>query len=176
MLDGADLRPETTLPLPERLRAALSEPWGPVVDTATLALMLRPDDIVLAVGDIVSITLQDLGIVPHVFICDFKTQRQEDDPELHRRLGTWGDHAIHVHNPAGELTREAWDAVREGVQRPGSTRITVDGEEDLLGLPCFLEAPDGAFVLYGMPNQGIVVCRVDAALQHKVAAFVAQMA
>ncbi|HUR25411.1 MAG TPA: DUF359 domain-containing protein, partial [Candidatus Thermoplasmatota archaeon] len=71
--------------------------------------------------------------------------------------------------------REAWDAIRLGLQHEeGPVRIVVEGEEDLLGIPCFLEAPPGAIVLYGMPNQGVVVVRVDAAFKAKVAALLAR--
>ncbi len=174
---GADLRPQTAYTLPERLRPALSEPWGPVVDTATLGLMLGRDDTVLAVGDIVSTTLQDLGITPRLFVCDYRTLRGGDDPELLRRLGGWGDRETRVENPAATVTREAWDAVREALGQPVgvTTRIVVTGEEDLLGIPCFLEAPLGAIVLYGMPGRGVVVCAVTAELQAKVASLVGAM-
>lgn len=175
---GADLRPQTAYTLPEHLRPALSEPWGPVVDTATLGLMLDAGDIVLAVGDIVSTTLQDLGITPRLFVCDYKTLRGGEDPELRRRLGGWGDRETRVENPAAMVTREAWDAVREALGQPAgvTTRIVVDGEEDLLGIPCFIEAPEGAIVLYGMPGRGVVVCAATAALKAKIAALVAAMA
>ncbi len=165
---GQGVKPADAYYLPERLRPALAEPWGPVVDTAALALMLQDDDVIIAVGDIVSMTLHELGLAPRVFICDYKTQRQDDDPELIRTLGSWGDHEIRVDNPAASVTAAAWDAVIEGLRQEGITRIVVDGEEDLLGLPCFLEAPDDAIVLYGMPGRGVVVCRVTPDLRARV--------
>jgi uncharacterized protein (UPF0218 family) len=53
----------------------------------------------------------------------------------------------------------------------GPVRIFVEGEEDLLGLPCFLEAPLGAKVMYGMPGQGVAVVEVTPAFQDRVRAL-----
>jgi uncharacterized protein (UPF0218 family) len=171
------LRPDGRHILPDRLRAALSEPWGPVVDTATLAKMVTAEDTVLAVGDVVSITLHELGIQPRLFVCDYKTQRGGVEGHLEEVLGNWGDRELRVQNPAGMVTAESWDAVTDALAQPVgvTTRIVVDGEEDLLGLPCFLEAPDGAIVLYGMPKRGVVVCFVEPGLRTKVARIVREM-
>lgn len=171
---ASGLRPDQAYLLPDDLRPAFSEPWGPVVDTDALRLMLRDDDVVLAVGDVVSTTLQDIGITPKLFVCDYHTQRGHDE-ELQARLGDWGDQEIRVDNPAASITAAAWDAVTTALATNGTTRIVVDGEEDLLGLPCFLEAPEGAIVLYGMPKRGVVVCHVDAGLQARIRRLVEAM-
>jgi GTP-dependent dephospho-CoA kinase len=170
MAETADLRPPRRYVLPEALRRELAAPFGPVVSTAELAEALRGAPLVLAVGDVVSLTLKELGIEPALFVCDYLTQRGEPDPRYEAELGSWGTHAFRVRNPATTITREAWDAIRLGLtstERP--VRVVVEGEEDLLGIPCFLEAPDGAAVLYGMPGKGVVVVRADAAFKARVA-------
>ena len=132
---------------------------------------------ILSVGDVVSMTLHDLGITPQLFVCDYKTQRGDDSDEYRRVLGAWGDVEHHVKNPAAQVTLQAWDAVGAALQNHAApVRIVVEGEEDLLGLPSIALAPEGAVMLYGMPNQGVVFCRVTAALQAKVGALLAQMA
>lgn len=169
-----DLCPADRYVVPDSLRPALARPWGPVVDTGTLRAMLRPDDVLLCVGDIVSITALDLGLHPKLIVCDYRTLRGHD-PELRRRLEGEG-REVGVHNPAAVVTREAWQAVRDAVAAQGTTRIVVDGEEDLLGIPCFLEGNVGDVVLYGMPGRGIVVCRITQELQKRVADLVQTMA
>lgn len=171
----ADLRPARRYVLPEALRRELGKPFGPVVGGNDLPKALAGAKVVVAVGDVVSLTLKKLGLEPALFVCDFLTQRGEPDPTYEVELGTWGTVAFRVRNPAASITREAWDAVRLGLQeRPaggqgqGPVRVVVEGEEDLLGIPCFLEAPEGAVVLYGMPGQGVVVVGVDAALKARV--------
>jgi uncharacterized protein (UPF0218 family) len=168
----ADLRPPRRYVLPERLRGELARPFGPVVAGRELPALLGDAPAVVAVGDVVSLTLKTLGIEPRLFVCDFLTQRGEPDPTYEAELGSWGTLAFRVRNPAASVTREAWDAIRLGLSagaEAAPVRVVVDGEEDLLGLPCFLEAPEGALVLYGMPGKGVVVVRVDPALQAKVA-------
>ncbi len=170
-----DLRPADRYTLPAALRGELAQAYGPVLSTRDLADALVNYEVVAAVGDVVSMTLHRLGIEPRLFICDYKTQRGDDDPEFVEVLGAWGDREIRVPNPAAQITREAWDAVRQGLAATGTTRILVDGEEDLLGIPCFLEAPDHAAVLYGMPGQGVVLVHVDDALRRRVAGLVARL-
>lgn len=171
-----DLRPRKSYRLPEGLRASLAQPFGPVLQEHELAAALRGAPMVLLVGDVVSLTCKKMGLKPKLFLCDYHTQRKKEEREWREELGTWGRVGLSVRNPAGTVTREAWDAVRRALWLPEHpVRIVVEGEEDLLGIPCFLEAPDGAKVVYGMPGQGAAVVTVDAKLRAQVAAIVAQM-
>lgn len=185
----ADLRPAKRYVLPEALRGELAKPFGPVLQSEQLKDHVAAAPAVVAVGDVVSLTLKLLGITPRLFVCDYQTQRgvpagrtapgvntkalvSNESALYEMELGNWGDMAFTVRNPAGTITRQAWDAIRIGLDHPdGPVRVHVTGEEDLLGIPCFLEAPDGAVVLYGLPNQGVVAVTVDAALKAKVAAL-----
>lgn len=181
----ADVRPPHRYVLPDALRSELSKPLGPVVQTEDLKATLADVNVVVAVGDVVSLTLKHLGIEPLLFVCDYQTQRgsgggakgdKAHEAQLYElELGSWGDRSFSVRNAAGTITRAAWDAIAIGLSAAkGPVRIHVEGEEDLLGIPCFLEAPVGAAVLYGMPNQGVVVVRVDAAFKARVAALLAR--
>ncbi|MES2155907.1 MAG: GTP-dependent dephospho-CoA kinase family protein [bacterium] len=172
---AADLRPKVAYVLPDSLRGELGRAWGPIVQTDGLPAAVAGADVVVAVGDVVSLALKKLDIEPRVFICDFQTQRGEPDPVYEVELGSWGDFAFRVRNPAARITREAWDAIRLALAaQDGPVRIVVEGEEDLLGIPCFLECPLGAKVLYGMPGKGVVVVDVTAAFQEKVKALLAR--
>lgn len=172
----ADLRPATAYRLPEALRPELARPFGPVVQEAELEAALAGDGPVLLVGDVVSLACKRLGLKPKAFIVDYHTQRKAEEKEWRKELGTWGRMGLSVRNPAGAITREAWDAVRKALWLPESpVRIAVDGEEDLLGIPCFLEAPLGAKVAYGMPGQGVCVVAVTAQVKAQAADLVARM-
>ena len=47
-------------------------------------------------------------------------------------------------------------------------RITVNGEEDLLVLPVCIHAPDNAIVMYGQPNEGLVLVEItDTEIRNK---------
>jgi uncharacterized protein (UPF0218 family) len=167
-----DLRPQHRYVLPDALRRELAGAFDQVVTTEQLPAALKEAKTIVAVGDVVSLTLKRLGIEPALFVCDFQTQRGEPDPAYEAELGSWGTVAFRVRNPPATITREAWDAVRLGLQHtPGPVRIVVEGEEDLLGIPCFLESPIGAAVLYGMPGRGVVVVHIDAAFKARVTAL-----
>ncbi len=174
-----DLRPRVAYRLHEALRGELGKPFGPVLSTDELAAALHPGDVVIAVGDVVSLTLKQFGFNPRLFVCDFQTQRGEPSPIYEQELGSWGNVAIHVQNPAGSITRQAWDAIRIGLDREEGAddepvRIVVEGEEDLLGIPCFLEAPVGSKVLYGLAGKGVVVVEITRELQDRVRKLLAR--
>lgn len=175
---AADARPRVAYVLPDALRRELAAPFGPVLSTDELGALLTDEDVLVAVGDVVSLTVKELGLTPRLFVCDFQTQRGQADRLFEVELGSWGRLAFKVRNPAGQVTLEAWDAIRLGLEHAdpaeGPVRIFVEGEEDLLGLPCFLEAPVGAKVLYGMPGQGVVVVEVNPTLQEKVRSLLAR--
>lgn len=173
----ADLAPRDAYRLPDALRGELAGDFGPVLQTDDLAAALAGAPCIVAVGDIVARTLHGLGIQPRLFVCDYKTQRGDDDAQLREVLGSWGDLETRVANPPATVTREAWLAVRHAFLQPADTltRIVVDGEEDLLGLPAFWEAPADALVLYGAPGRGVVVARADGAIKARVADLVARM-
>jgi len=67
---------------------------------------------------------------------------------------------IVVKNPAGVITQELIDAIRNNVNSKEPVRIFVDGEEDLAVIPACEFAPTGSLVLYGQPREGVVAVEV----------------
>jgi uncharacterized protein (UPF0218 family) len=59
------------------------------------------------------------------------------------------------------ITDELWTAVQTALEDESSVRIEVNGEEDLATIPCVTLAPLNTVIIYGMPEQGLVVARVD---------------
>jgi uncharacterized protein (UPF0218 family) len=161
--------------LPEELRPVFQEPFGPVLSTKELLDSWSGDDTVVAVGDVVARTLIENGLAPRAIVVDYRTQRGGEDAELRRVLGGWGDRVVRVANPAGTVTQELVDALLEALQARGTTRIEVDGEEDLAGLPLFAYAPLGTIILYGMPNRGVVRAVADADRRAKARDLLARM-
>jgi len=47
-------------------------------------------------------------------------------------------------------------------------RITVDGEEDLLVIPVCIHAPKNSIVMYGQPNEGLVIVTITPEIRAKV--------
>jgi uncharacterized protein (UPF0218 family) len=53
------------------------------------------------------------------------------------------------------------------VARSERVRILVHGEEDLAVIPAVVEAPLGAAVVYGQPNEGMVIITITRERKEK---------
>ena len=151
-----------TLHLPEELRDELKVPLGKVVEEDRLPKVLEQAEKIVTVGDMCSLTLFEMGIVPDIAVVDFKTRRGEVGDKRPEILKI-GQIVINVKSPAGELTRELWDAVSRAYEASAPVRIEVAGEEDLAALPCIWFAPPETAVVYGLPDVGLVVVQNDSA-------------
>ncbi|WP_425499186.1 GTP-dependent dephospho-CoA kinase family protein [Natronosalvus rutilus] len=161
--DGNDNQP--LLSLPNSLRHELKDPMGPV-ETDPGILLEAVDGPLIAVGDVVTYHLLEAGRAPDVALIDGYTKRETVDAEVERVVNDErpeGDHTtLEVANPPAVLTRPLLEALVEGLERPESVTIVVDGEEDLAVLPALLAAPEGASIVYGQPDVGMVHVTVDA--------------
>ena len=148
---------ETVARLPEAVREALREPLGPVVTDAD-ALLDGAGTPLVAVGDVVTYHLLEVGRPPDVALVDGRTQREATTGAVADRLDALdADYA--VANAAGTISAALVEAIADALADGEPSVVAVDGEEDLAALPAVLLAPDGATVVYGQPDEGMV--RVD---------------
>lgn len=157
------------------MRSEFQKPFGPVVQTGELKAKVKPGDVVVCVGDFVSKTALEVGLKPRLIVVDFQTERKAVGDVLRALLSAYGKIVVRVTNPPATVTGELYAAVLQAVRMPGPTRIEVEGEEDLAGLPVFAEAGEGTVVLYGMPKKGVVFVRVDEGMRAKAKALLARM-
>ena len=160
---------DVVLELPVELRAELKEPLGPLYTDAG-ALLADAGDPLVAVGDIVTYHLLSAGRVPDVALVDERTKRSAVDSEVTEAIEGF-DRRVAVENPPGTLTRGLLDAIREGVDGDRTTLVDVDGEEDLAALPAVLAVPDGASVVYGQPDEGMVLVTPDDPTRERAASL-----
>ncbi|MCQ2069637.1 MAG: GTP-dependent dephospho-CoA kinase family protein [archaeon] len=139
--------------LPPEKRAEFQKPIGFDLDEKDLG-SLNANKRLITVGDVVSFTVRKHGIVPCISIYDGYTERREitDFADLVKREGL--DETVVV-NPAGTISSELIDAVRNAFDGRTDTIIRVEGEEDLALLPCVLFAPADSVVIYGWPGKGM---------------------
>jgi uncharacterized protein (UPF0218 family) len=154
---------EVLVELQTELRGELKDPLGPIY-TDTDALLADTDGPIIAVGDIVTYHLLEAGHRPDVALVDGKTKRERVEREILDAIGGF-DHQREVENPPATLTAELLEALDDAIDSEGSTVITVVGEEDLAALPAVVAAPDGAAVVYGQPDEGMVLVTVDETLR-----------
>jgi len=153
------------LALPDSLRSAFKEPFGPVhTDTEQLLSAVEETAAesdtdappLIAVGDVVSYHLCTGGRQPDVMLIDGKTEREAVDSEIETRLAEPPGTVKTVHNPPAELSEELLVTLRAAIDADEPVTIRVDGEEDLATLPAIVAAPLGSSVVYGQPGEGMV--------------------
>lgn len=117
----------------------------------------------VTVGDIVTRSFQDQGVVPDLAVIDHQSKRTL--PVATEESGV----VRRVRNDAGTITKDAISEldtiVKKIRQMRESYTLVVDGEEDLLVLPLILLLPLASTIFYGQPNEGIV--RVTVAEENK---------
>lgn len=169
--DGAS--DAVVLTLPDELRAAFKDPFGPVYTDAD-RLTGDLGEPVIAVGDVVTRHLTRAGTRPNLAVVDWVTEREEL-AETERPDIEGYDARIDVTNPAAALTNDLLRALRTGIEEDEKTVIVVDGEEDLATLPVLGVAPDGASVVYGQPGEGMVHVRIDEEVRERARELLARM-
>ncbi|HZF21173.1 MAG TPA: GTP-dependent dephospho-CoA kinase family protein [Dongiaceae bacterium] len=124
---------------------------------------------VTAVGDVVSRETLAAGIPVDLRIIDHISMRKPAGPFAIQARKTY-----HVRNPAGVISMRAWEIIKRAM-REEDVVLFVEGEEDLLALPCIVESPDKGLVLYGQPSQGLVVVETTPAVKKEAGLIVARM-
>jgi uncharacterized protein (UPF0218 family) len=157
------------LRLPDRLRPVLQRPLGRLLEggleevygrVKAMVEELKPPRLV-AVGDVVARDAIKQGLKLDLAIGDFKTKRAEVEglpKDAFREV-------VRVCNPQGFITLEACRKVASCLRGEGGVLMEVEGEEDLLAIPCMLHAPSGSLIIYGQPGEGVVAVVVSEGLK-----------
>lgn len=144
--------------LPEDGRGSLKAPKGEVYATdkgppeKRVVDRIRKDEpeCVIAVGDVTASTILSEGYSPQVMIIDGITKRGPFNEQFS------AERAYTIFNPPATIYPEAWSVIDTAIHDDTASLIIVEGEEDLMGFPAVLLAPDDSVVLYGQPDVGIV--------------------
>jgi GTP-dependent dephospho-CoA kinase len=146
--------------LTERLRGELAMPFGTLLRGEELPGAIPKCEKLITVGDMVSTTLINKGVIPHLTIYDRRNERRELDASEHP-VDLLDVPEMVVDNPPGLITPELIKAVKDGLDRKGKVKVRVQGEEDLAALVCAAIAPAGCCLLYGLPGKGVVLVMTD---------------
>jgi hypothetical protein len=165
--------------LTPELRQKLKEPIGTLIRgsfTETMKCLkeiVRKEEppIIVCVGDTVSRNLIKNDLSPYLTIVDNICMRRD----VKEPAQITADKTIRVKNPQATITSEAIEAIQDALRGNTRVRIIVDGEEDLLALIAVLYAPEGSFILYGQPYEGIVVVKVSPEKKAEVAGILKEM-
>jgi len=168
---------ETTYVLPENLRPTLRRPLGDLVPGSEIDLgrllcgvmtKEKPISLIL-VGDSVSRQATLAGITPDVMIIDNLEKRQTATPYAHPH-----NRVLTAKNQAGRIEQNARLAVERAI-RGEADLVVIDGEEDLLAIVAVIAAPLRSLVVYGQPDEGVVLVKVSAESKVKAERLLEQM-
>ena len=154
--------------LPESLREELKIPLGvllPDKDTnkENIEKFLSDESYIISVGDRTTEKMIDFGLIPSLQIIDNLEKREKrESPRLQGNTTE-----VFVNNPPAEITPQSIEVIKKAFLSASPVRVIVTGEEDLLVIPVCIHAPENAVVLYGQPNEGLVIVKVTSEIRNK---------
>ncbi len=153
--------------LPENLRASLKKPMGLLIPDSKVSkdnvLRTMPKGtFLITVGDATTEKMIKFGLDPSLQIVDSMEKRSKRAPPS-GNVKT----ILQCSNPPAEITDESVKSIKKAFKEDPPVRILVTGEEDLLVLPAVLYAPKNSVVMYGQPNEGLVVVTVNQEAREK---------
>lgn len=154
--------------LPDNLREQLKIPLGILLpdDDAkkdTIQKHLPENCYIITVGDRTSEKMVDFGLTPSLQIIDGQEKRVKRDTPKNIDIVT----NLTCDNPPAEITPQSIDIIKKAFNSESPVRITVNGEEDLLVIPVCIYAPENSVVLYGQPNEGLVLVKITPEIRNK---------
>ena len=162
--------------LPENLRNELKIPLGKLIpnnssEKEDYIRKIYSEKVVITVGDATSELLLQMGLIPLLHIVDGQEKRKKRSLPLADVITT----ELTVKNNPGEINSESFNLIKNIFEEKPPIRLVVDGEEDLLVLPVCLFAPENSVVMYGQPNEGLVIAEITSEIRDKVQKIVNQM-
>ncbi len=157
--------------LPENQREYFKKPLGPLYETEEkikkiISSLSEDDSItkVITVGDVTTEVLLNNKLIPDLAVVDEHVQRKRIS-----LIDISNFEIVEAENPAGTITAKAWSEIKKALKISDiKIIIRIEGEEDLLVLPVIYEAPLNSKVLYGQPNEGLVVVTVNEEIKQKI--------
>jgi len=132
-------------------------------DKSNIKKYLSENSYLITVGDRTTEKMIAFDLIPSLQIIDGQEKRERrEPPKLENAI------ELSVDNPAAEITLQSIDMIKKAFTMKSPVRLFVNGEEDLLVLPVCIHAPENAVVLYGQPNEGLVIVQITQEIRNKV--------
>jgi hypothetical protein len=153
--------------LPDSLRDQLKIPLGILLpesqtDKTNIKKHLSENSYIITVGDRTTEKMIEFGLIPSLQIIDSQEKRVKREPP---KLANATE--LTVDNPAAEITLQSIDIIKKAFTMHPPVRLSVNGEEDLLVIPACIHAPENSIVLYGQPNEGLVLVKITPEIRNK---------
>ena len=155
--------------LPDDLRDQLKNPLGILISDndpskENIIKKISAESVIITVGDRTTENMLQLGLKPQIQIIDGLEKRNQCIIPVDNTVNT----KLSCRNPPGEITEESLQIIKKAFSSEPPVRIVVDGEEDLLVVPVCIFAPENSIVMYGQPNEGLVIVQITPEIRAKV--------
>ena len=155
--------------LPNDLRDHLKNPLGNLIrdddpNKENIIKEISSESVLITVGDRTTENMLQLGLKPPIQVIDGLEKRNQRIVPTDDAVNT----NLSCRNPPGEITEESIQVIQKAFSCEPPVRITVDGEEDLLVIPVCIFAPENSVVMYGQPNEGLVIVHITPEIRAKV--------
>ncbi|MFM7861501.1 MAG: GTP-dependent dephospho-CoA kinase family protein [Candidatus Nitrosotenuis sp.] len=150
--------------LPDFLRDELKEPLGILLKDTTkenIAKHIPKSSYIITVGDATTEKILAHGFTTSLQIVDGYEKRGKRIPPQSNATKLYCD------NPAAQITQQSIDLIRQAFSSKPPIQILVNGEEDLLVIPVCIYAPENSVVMYGQPNEGLVIVQITQEIRNK---------
>ena len=162
--------------LPNSLRDQFKIPLGLLLpenstNKETIQKHIPANSYLITVGDRTTEKMIEFDLIPSLQIIDNLEKREK------RTSPTLANDTIELSivNPATEITPQSIDLIKKSFTLKPPVRINVEGEEDLLVLPVCIYAPENAIVMYGQPNEGLVIVKITPEIRNKTQSLLDSM-
>ena len=154
--------------LPDSLRDRLKIPLGDLipenqVSKSNIQKYLPKNSYLITVGDRTTEKMIEFGLIPSLQIIDNQEKRVKREPLKNDNTYT----ELVCNNPAAEITPQSINVIKKAFVSKTPVRLTVVGEEDLLVIPVCIHAPENSLVMYGQPNEGLVIVKITPEIRNK---------
>jgi len=154
--------------LPDNLREQLKIPLGFLLleseaNKKNIQKHISENSFVITVGDRTTEKMIEFGLIPSLQIID----GQEKRIKRHIPENFDASTLLTCDNPAAEITNQSIETIKKAFVSKTPVRITVCGEEDLLVIPVCIYAPENSVIMYGQPNEGLVIVKVTPEIRNK---------
>lgn len=154
--------------LPDSLREQLKTPMGillPEKDAtkSNIVSNITKNSFVITVGDRTTEKMVDFDLIPSLQIIDSQEKRVKRELPKAAYIAT----DLTCDNPAAEITENSIETIQKAFLSETPVRLMVNGEEDLLVIPVCIYAPENSVVLYGQPNEGLVIVQITPEIRNK---------
>lgn len=155
-----------TVVISPKQRLKLKKPLGKLYknDQKHQLIPVLKRSVNIAIGDATCSFCHNEKIPVRSFIFDQYEQRKKLENSIRSHLISTD--VIETENKKGSIAKNIYSTIIKAYQK--HQHLQIIGEEDLLVIPAILALPLGTIIIYGQPNQGLVLVKISIKAKNNI--------